>query len=155
MSLKLDIGCGEYRITPEHIGIDPYAPGVENRAQMWELPYEADSVDEIWCTHALEHIPQAKVVPTLQEWKRVIKPGGLITLHVPSLRWCCQNFLDHEGQFALWTLYGQQNREGEYHLTGFTPDMTKEYIAEAGLTLLEHNVLFTHAQETLEFKVTK
>lgn len=156
MSLKLDIGCGEHRITPEHIGVDPYAPGVEVCAQMWELPYQNDEVDEIWCAHALEHVSYRQVVPTLQEWRRVLKPGGTITLHVPDLIWCCQNFIEHpDSEFHLWTLYGQQNREGEYHLTGFTPAIMERYLAEAGLTLVDHNILWTHAQQTLEFILTK
>lgn len=154
--MKLDIGCGEHRISPEHIGVDAYLDSADVKAPMWDLPYEDGMVDEIWCAHALEHVAKAQVVPTLKEWRRIIKPEGLIILHVPDLAWCCQNFLAHpDSEFALWTLYGQQNREGEYHLTGFTRAIMEKYLAEAELKLVEYNEIWTHAQQTLEFKLVK
>jgi len=154
--LKLDIGCGVHRITPEHTGVDPYAPGADVPAFMWAMPFEISSVDEIWCTHALEHVAKAQVVPTLEEFGRVIKPGSKIILHVPDLEWCCRNFLEHpDSEFSLWTLFGQQNHEGEFHKTGFTRPMMEGYIATAKLTLLEYNILWTHAQQTMEFILTK
>lgn len=46
------------------------------------LPYEDGWFDVILCNQVLEHIPQDKKV--LQEFKRVIRPGGLFILGVPN-----------------------------------------------------------------------
>lgn len=153
---KLDVGCGLWPVSPEHVGVDAFEPAAAVQALMWDLPYTDNSIEEIYCSHALEHIGYRQVAPTLQEWRRVLAPSGLIILHVPDLIWCCQNFLEHpDSEFHLWTLFGQQNRVGEYHQTGFARAMMERYLVDAGLTLLEYNELETHAQKTMEFRITK
>jgi len=45
------------------------------------LPYEDESVDEIWALHFLEHIDRPENV--LHECQRVLRQGGLMTICVP------------------------------------------------------------------------
>lgn len=46
--------------------------------------FEDDSVDMIYACHVVEHIPRSKLVFTLQEWRRVLKPGGIFRFAVPD-----------------------------------------------------------------------
>lgn len=45
-------------------------------------PFPDNSVDEILASHILEHLPDT--VAALDEWWRIVKPGGKIVIRVPS-----------------------------------------------------------------------
>lgn len=152
--LKLDIGSGPNPI-PGFKGVDPYCD-TDYRAEMWDLPFANDSVDEIFSSHALEHIPQKMVLPTLAEWRRVIKPDRIITIRVPDLEWCVTNWLKNKSLgWELATIFGNQERDGEFHKTGFTTPIMIHYLMQSGLKLKRHEILFTHQQQTLSFEVSK
>ena len=44
-------------------------------------PFKANSVDEIYCNHILEHLKEPDKV--LRELHRILKPNGLLVLNVP------------------------------------------------------------------------
>lgn len=152
--MKLDIGCGTFK-REGYTGVDYYVE-TDIQAPMWAIPLPDNSVDEIYSSHALEHVGKFDVVPTLMEWKRLIRPGGTIELHVPDLRWCCERWLAHQStDWYMDILFGMQNAEGEYHKTGFTPDIMQRYAANSGLLLVKHGVVESHGQPTLVFFMTK
>lgn len=45
------------------------------------LPFADDSFDRLIATHVLEHVPDPHLA--LQEWVRVVRPGGVISLILP------------------------------------------------------------------------
>lgn len=45
-----------------------------------------NSVDAIWCSHALEHLANHEVQPTLREWRRVLKDDGFALMTMPDLQ---------------------------------------------------------------------
>lgn len=49
------------------------------------LCYADASVDKIYSSHFLEHVPYANALRVLGECRRVLKPGGLFRLVVPDL----------------------------------------------------------------------
>lgn len=82
---RLDIGCGKNK-KAGFIGIDQYAmPGVDVVCDVSKspLPYEADSVDEVHCSHFLEHLTQEERCFFLNELYRVMKPGAKATVITP------------------------------------------------------------------------
>lgn len=60
--LKLDLACGQ---TPKEgfEGVDLYAPEAKHKVDLWKfpLPWADNSVDEIWCSHFVEHLPAREV----------------------------------------------------------------------------------------------
>lgn len=46
-----------------------------------QLTYSNDSVDRLIATHVLEHLPNP--IQVLEEWNRVVRPGGLISIVLP------------------------------------------------------------------------
>jgi predicted SAM-dependent methyltransferase len=153
--MKLDIGCGDFK-KEGFLGVDPYMATADYQAPMWELPFPDSSIEEIYSSHALEHISKFEVVPTLTEWQRVIIPGCSIEIHVPDLRWCCQQWLQRQStDWFMDILFGLQTHPGEFHKTGFTPEIMKRYLVEAGLKLIDHRVVDSHGQPTLVFVATK
>ncbi|HLE17793.1 MAG TPA: methyltransferase domain-containing protein [Syntrophales bacterium] len=158
MTKKLDLGCGlrESWYEPDNkewIRIDPYIDDPEIvKAFADKLPYEDNSIDGIFSSHTLEHIGKFKIVDTLKEWYRILKPEGKLTVRVPDLEWCCNWWLNHQTTgWDLDLIFGNQSREGEEHKTGFNRDIMVDYLKEAGFGVKIFNELETHSQKTLEF----
>lgn len=134
--IKLDIGSGGKSSDSSFIGVDAFAEGADVKAFMWELPYEDDSVDVIFSSQALEHVSKFAVGPTLLEWKRVLKPGGRLQIQVPDLVWACMHWLSHPNTgWSMDVIYGIQLHEGEYHKTGFTDIILRQYVEWAGFEI--------------------
>ena len=95
----IDVGCGFRKTTPECIGVDILASGESGDAGLMRgktsiadvqasgdhLPmFEDGSLDFVVARHNLEHY--IDVVKTLQEWRRVLRPGGHLALVIPDDR---------------------------------------------------------------------
>lgn len=154
--IKLDIGCGVEETTKEgFIGVDAYTENAQIKAQMWDLPFADGEVDEIFSSNALEHVSKFKVLPTLMEWKRVLKIGGKIELHVPDLEWACMWWILHQTvQWEMDIIYGTQKHEGEYHKTGFSAKIIWQYFYDIGGFNVD-SIDYTGGKSELVFKNTE
>jgi SAM-dependent methyltransferase len=83
--LKVEVGSGPFP-TPGyiHVDFDRDARHLEHRAPAWDLPFEDHSVSEVLAIHVLEHVHPGMLRPTLDEWRRVLAPGGRLRVHVPD-----------------------------------------------------------------------
>lgn len=85
--LKLDIGCGKNK-QPGFTGVDQYnIPGVDivmDVRNKW--PWEDGSVDEVHCSHFIEHLEAKDRVKFMNELHRVLKTGAKATIITPH--WC-------------------------------------------------------------------
>eukprot|EP00595_Chromulina_sp_UTEXLB2642_P001717 CAMPEP_0196767970 /NCGR_PEP_ID=MMETSP1095-20130614/42185_1 /TAXON_ID=96789 ORGANISM="Chromulina nebulosa, Strain UTEXLB2642" /NCGR_SAMPLE_ID=MMETSP1095 /ASSEMBLY_ACC=CAM_ASM_000446 /LENGTH=166 /DNA_ID=CAMNT_0042136889 /DNA_START=1955 /DNA_END=2455 /DNA_ORIENTATION=- len=94
---------------------------------MYDLEgFPNNSVAVIYSSHTLEHsgIGDGTLFRTLEEWKRVLLPGGLVMISVPNLRAIFKLYLDEsisisERWMATLMIYGAQSDEFDYHLIGF------------------------------------
>jgi predicted SAM-dependent methyltransferase len=87
--LKLHLGCGK-RYIPGfvHVDVQP-APHVDHVADVRRLTFAADeSADLIYACHVLEHFGRFEYRAVLEEWLRVLKPGGILRLSVPDFAAC-------------------------------------------------------------------
>jgi predicted SAM-dependent methyltransferase len=154
--VRLDMGSGGKR-GGEWLGVDPYVDDAEVQAFMWDVPFEANSVDEIFSSHALEHVGRFDVPRVLTEWYRILKPSGTVTLRVPDLEWCVLHWLRHKDSVG-WNIdiiFGNQNHDGEFHKTGFTEATLQKYVTDAGFKITKFERLDTHSQMTLSIEATK
>lgn len=95
----LDIGCGQRKAWHRMIGIDNLTdyggnrpPSVDVISDGNKLPMFSDkSMDFVFSSHFLEHVVDTKAC--LQEWWRVLKPGGNLILYLPH-----KNFYPNIGQ---------------------------------------------------------
>lgn len=92
---------------PGYINVDFDHPTADLKADVTELPYEVGTVDEILAFHILEHFRAGDYEPhlsnpinpktakqALEEWHRVLKPGGILHIKVPDfdkIVWLCFN----------------------------------------------------------------
>lgn len=82
--IKLDFGCGENK-REGFTGVDLYAPNADVKCDLTQFPWQwkDNSVDEIHCSHFLEHIPGPVRVQFMDECWRVLIAGGRATFVVP------------------------------------------------------------------------
>lgn len=83
---KINIGCGQ---TPKegYIGIDILDYGQEIQRDLNRgLPFDDNSVDEVYSSHTLEHIERKDVPFIWEEIYRVLKSGGEATIIVPHAK---------------------------------------------------------------------
>lgn len=83
----LEIGCGTEKAFPHFIGYDSGHHFGKGAADLLgdaaDLSLFADeSFDAVFSSHVLEHMEDMQ--GALNEWCRVIKPGGFLCLYVPS-----------------------------------------------------------------------
>lgn len=83
-SLKLDLGCGPNK-RAGFLGVDNISfPGVDlvhDLRTPW--PWEKESVEEVHCSHFLEHLTNAERVHFWNELYRVLKVGAKAQIIVP------------------------------------------------------------------------
>lgn len=84
IKVRLDIGCGKNKIEG-FLGVDAIAfEGVDVVADMREAwPWDDSSVDEVHCSHFLEHLTGEQRIHFFNELYRVLKPGAQARIITP------------------------------------------------------------------------
>ncbi len=83
--MKLHLGCGEkYLHGYLHIDLSDY-PHIDYKWRVDSLPMvEDNTVELIYASHVLEYFSDVEAISVLQEWHRVLQPGGILRLAVPD-----------------------------------------------------------------------
>lgn len=83
--IKLHLGCGKrYLKGFTHIDLANYKH-IDYRYDVRLLPMFQDSTaNMIYASHVLEYFSREEVVDVLREWRRVLKPRGILRLAVPN-----------------------------------------------------------------------
>lgn len=141
---RLNLGCG-WDKRPGWLNVDLFDFHVPDLvADVTNLPMLPDGAFmELLAQDVLEHLPRAKAAPTLAEWSRLLAPGGVITVRVPSLPDTAA-MLFHPARQApaaaeevIHLIYGTQAYGGDFHLSGYTFRTLAHQLAVAGLLLCE------------------
>ena len=109
---------------------------------------ESNSVDAVWNSHALEHLYAHEVPIALNEFHRVLRPGGHVLMRMPDLQKAAALLLDigphgtayesPSGPIApVDMLFGHgvsiaNGETGMAHKTGFTRDSIVHHLKTAG-----------------------
>lgn len=90
--VNLNVGCGDYEIM-DFISVDfesdyYYSDRSFNRVsydmRSMDLPFSDGSIDNIYCSHVIEHIETEHVQRFFRESLRVLKPGGFLRIACPD-----------------------------------------------------------------------
>jgi SAM-dependent methyltransferase len=87
--LRLNVGCG-FDIRPGYVNIDGSAvlPGVDKvidlRSERLPQHYSDNSVDEVVAQDFVEHHFHWRAVELLEDFHRVLRPGGRLWVRVPD-----------------------------------------------------------------------
>lgn len=122
----------------DYTGDMPYT-----KADIRSLPFEDESCDEVFTCHVIEHFWPWDVHEVLAEWKRVLKPGGLIVTECPNLGGTAFLFLQAQAEGDEKTLHSMMNafygdpapqyrHIEQRHKWGYTPESLAKVLLEAG-----------------------
>lgn len=122
MTIKLNIGAG----TTEIPGFTPV--DIKTGTDARDLSsYEDGSVDEIRASHVLEHFTFKESLAVLDEFNRVLKPGGKLRVAVPDIDKCVDS-----GEKRLFYMFGGQTDEHDVHKSGYDKGKLSGFMAAAG-----------------------
>lgn len=100
------------------------------------LPFETGEFDAIYASHIIEHIYKHQIIHALNEFRRVLKPGGHLYLLTPDLQGLGRFIESGDTESPLWESPAGPVRTTDL-LYGFAP-----LIAE-GYEFMAHKYLFT------------
>jgi len=119
-----------------------------------KLPFDDDTFDVIYASHVLEHVPWFEVERVLEEWVRVLAPGGRLEIWVPDGLKICDSVLAAEsGSLVgvpdgwrkrnpkdspyIWAqgrlFWGANEAYPSWHRALFTPRYLRVCLEDAGL----------------------
>jgi predicted SAM-dependent methyltransferase len=131
----IHLGCG-FKNDPRYINVDASPmPHVHYVSHANKLPmFKKNFADLIYACHMLEHIDHPKIVSVLIEWRRVLKPGGVLRIAVPDFEKMVNLYLENKQGMALIQspLMGAQDCEHGYHRTAFDKDYLSDLFIQAG-----------------------
>jgi len=124
--IRLNIGSDRVQIAG-FLSVD-FNPDVDPDvlAEATDLPYPDNSVDEVMASHVLEHLSWNDGLKALKEWKRVLKPGAVLTVACPDV---IQVYLMYK-HGATWGDYGQQVNATYVQASAFGANLLVEEIPE-------------------------
>ena len=80
--IRYDLACGQ-NVREGFVGVDLYAPGALQVDLRQPWPWDDNAVDELHCSHFIEHLTGEEQIHLMNEAHRVLKPGGKLTIITP------------------------------------------------------------------------
>ena len=108
---KLEIGPGPKKLRGFESLDAIDRPGVDHVGDARVLPFEADTFGLIYASHVIEHIPWYETVATLQEWLRVLRPGGTLEVWTINAVTVARELIAFE-ETGEWTARDTWKRHG-------------------------------------------
>lgn len=78
-------------------------------------PFEDNSIDIIFMSHVLEHIPWTMTDKVLLEFYRILKPGGSIEIWVPDLKKLVAGYIDSTEMYKDgWFKFNEEQNQTKW-----------------------------------------
>ena len=140
--IKINMGCGWRNFGKEWIHIDGGEYDHLDYDNIVDLQnFDDNSVDLIYSSHVIEYFDREEVLELLTEWKRILKPEGVLRLAVPNFEAMCKLYLDsnYSLETFLGPLYGRMEMSGTkiYHKTTYDFATLKKVLINAGFTKIK------------------
>ena len=161
--MKLHVGSGKRRIAG-YTNVDADAsvmPDIVAKAD--SIPLGDGCADEILAVHLFEHLYRWQCDAVLKEWRRLLKPGGVLTMELPDLIKCCINLINGAtgktpGQMDMYGLYGDPTKENPWmcHNWGWSFNTIKPLLEKHGFTEVSESATQWHpiGKDHRDFRVT-
>ncbi|MDO4574085.1 MAG: methyltransferase domain-containing protein [Planctomycetia bacterium] len=100
LPIKLNVGCGtDYK--PGWINLDNNSDhNIKQLDLNWDMryymPFPSESVDFIFNEHFLEHLTVEQGKSAIQEFLRILKPGGVLRIAMPDLENTVKAYYDED-----------------------------------------------------------
>ncbi len=133
--VRIHLGCGDVNATG-FINVDAWAaPHVHYVRDVTDLSIFPDGfADLVYACHVLEHVRHRMVTQTLWEWRRVLKPGGVLRLSVPDFERILHVYeaCDGDLQSVVGFLMGGQQLPHDTHCSVFDRAYLSQKLVESG-----------------------
>lgn len=153
--MKINLGCGKHTLegwfcidVQQHP--DATRP-LDMVSDVKKIALPDECADEIMAIHLFEHLYRWECDEVIEEWKRLLKPGGKLILEMPDLLKFCSNIIKdvkskHEGQMGMWGAYGDPREKNPYmcHRWGWTYRTIKPFLESHGFKNLREEVTQWH-----------
>ena len=141
-NIKLNLGAGGINY-PGYLSVDLYDDRANILMDITKLDFDDNSVTEILASHVFEHLNPYHTFDILQDWLRVLKPGGKLVMEMPDILELCKRFPEaplEEKYGLLNAVYGSVNTTGvggpdnitSPHLFGWWPESIYNHLSAAG-----------------------
>ena len=134
--IRLNLGCGHIPVEG-YINVDARdLPGVDVVADIQRLPYEAESVDEIFSAHLLEHfeisVMEREIMPY---WTSLLREGGTMRVIFPDSESMIEDYNKGEMTFdeLAHVIMGGQDYDKDYHYTMYNARRVEDLLQKMGL----------------------
>lgn len=102
--------------------------------------FSSGSVEEIYCSHALEYLDPQEASLALKEWSRVLVPGGMVRVAVPDFDSLCRIYAQ-TGKIdsILGPLFGRMGSDEGliFHKTVYTLESLSRLLRSSGFSNIE------------------
>ena len=145
----LHLGCGDL-VIPGFWNVDAmFTAKCDLMAAVERIKLADNTVGTIYCAHVFEHLSRAAAPQALQQWYRVLKPGGTLYLACPDLEALARLYLTNlprydtaEGRHlvdrVVGIIYGGQHNRFNYHYSGWSFATLQRALEAVGFHSVRH-----------------
>lgn len=120
--------------------------------------FTEDSFDCVYASHVVEHFDyKDELQRTLSEWRRVLKPGGLLQVSVPDLDVLAVLMLDRQLTMVdhfmvMRMIFGGHTDAYDYHQVGLTHEILGSFLLSTGFIDVQRVAGFGHFKDTSDMR---
>ena len=134
---KINMGCGWRDFGNSWIHIDSGDYNHLDYKSITDLKQFTDnSIDLIYASHVVEYFDREEVIPLLREWKRVLKPCGVLRIAVPDFKQISALYSSDKYRLDNFVglLYGKMSmgKQTIYHKTTYDFLSLKKVLESSG-----------------------
>lgn len=139
-TIRLNLGSGPYDVDG-YLSVDARdLPNVDIVADVANLPFADNSIDEIFSAHLIEHFTTETLQKVLMPyWKEKLKNGGKLRIIFPDFEAMLEDYNKNEISFENLSLVlmGGQDYGLDYHYSVFSVDKVKDILEKSGFHDIE------------------
>ena len=154
--MKLHIGGKEKKEGWKILNIQKLE-GVDFLGDISDLSqFENNSIEQVYASHVIEHVPQKKVNETLKGVYRILSENGKFYISVPDMDVLCKIFIDSKAPpdvkfHIMRMMFGGQVDEFDFHYFGWNFEFMRDFLTNAGFKRIEKVKSFSLFNDTSDY----
>lgn len=157
--MKINMGCGWRNFGKDWIHIDGGDYNHLDYNSITNLSqFNDNSIDLIYASHLIEYFDREEIKSILQEWKRVLKKGGILRVAVPNFEILSKLYFEKKVKLEqiIGPLYGKMNMSDVniYHKTTYDFESLRNLLESCDFKNVvlynwrdtEHSIFDDHSQ---------